>query len=275
MKNSRVLRTLAAIGLSLAVLAPFGDLDAAPKGGKGAKKPAATTPATVETKITLKPKGLSFGLSPGGVTKVYNRAIDADFKPRWKEVEPGVQMDRLRDEIDMAKQDFRLSYQEFDGKPTSLDATPMRSEYTHENDEAFMKSTRDGKERYLFFIGKKLWKVLDVYPLGEGAKWGLNFKEAVAKLKTRMGDVQGRALAADPDKGRPANEVDYTDGKIHMRAIELGEKELGVAYVDMETEGRIASMRKAKREKREDVSASVKSVLRSPSSDAPVPKPKQ
>ena len=260
MKKFSILRGLFAAFVALSVLAPAG-ADAA--GKKGKAKVSAEAPASLETKLKITPKGLKFGMKEKTVVRTYDRVIEGDFKPRWKDVEPGIQMDRLKNEIQMAKDQFRMSYQAFDGKPTSLDGGALRGEFTHNNGEGFMKIKRKGKERYLFFIKGKLWKLLDMYKLGANSKFGPDFKQAVTTIQKRFGeDVQGRPLAANPEKGQVNNEVDFTDGRIDLRLIDLGQGKLGIAYVDTNTESRLESLRKNKGEKQEDVDDSVKSVLR-------------
>jgi hypothetical protein len=272
MKKFNILRGLLAGLVGLALLVPAAEADAA---GKGKAKPKVSTeaPAALETKLKVTPKGLKFGMKLKDVLKVYNNVIEADFKPRWKQVEPGIQMERLKNEIQTAKDNFRLSYQDFDGKPASLDGSPLRGEYTHNNKEGFMRISRKGKVRRLFFIRGKL---LDEYKLGSQSKFGIDFKQAVTTIQKRLGkEVEGRPLKADEEKGRVNEEVDFSDGKVHLRLVNLGQGKLGIAYVDLDTEGRLSSLRKDKGEKQDDVDDSVKAVLRAPSPSAGPPEKKK
>ena len=63
------------------------------------KKRVSAQPAAIARAPKLKPKGLKWKLSPKAVIKLYNRAIDRDYNKKFSDVEPGIQMKRLKYEI--------------------------------------------------------------------------------------------------------------------------------------------------------------------------------
>jgi hypothetical protein len=261
MRKHGLLVKLFALAIGLALVMPSSDAEARrPK-----KKQSAAEPAALESPLTIRPKGLKFRMKRKGVLGVYGRIIEGDFSKKLKRASPGIQMQRLQHEITVKKQEFRLSYQEFDGKPTGLDTTPMRNEYSHLNREGYMEIQRRRKHRYLFFIKGKFWKQIDVYKLGSKSKFGTNFDEAIKGLEKKLG-VKGRRQAADPDNGRESEEVDFSDGMTHLRLLNWGKK-LAIVYVDKKTESNLGNLRKKKAGKGGNVDDSVKAIERDTSKD--------
>jgi uncharacterized membrane protein len=244
------------VALSVGALLLAGDAGAA---GKDKKKKDAAEPAQVE-KVSFDPSGLSFGKTPKAVAEVYDKAIDKEYLAEFEKVEPGAEMKRLEEKVQREKELIRKSYLALDDPPSTLDGTNYEGEFTYNNKEAVMRADRGGKKRVLFFIREKLWKIIDVYPLGEHAKWGADFKAAVAKLEAVTG-IEGRPLAAKPEEGRRFEEVDWADEKTHLRAINWG-KRLAIAYVDRATEAKLGELRSNKPKKKDELDPSVKGVLR-------------
>ncbi len=229
-------------------------------GGKDKKKKNDAEPAKVEQPITLVPATVTFGLAPKGVADAYDKVIDQEYVAEFEKVEPGTEMKRLEEKVQEEKDLIRNSLLVLDDPPTNLDGTNFEGEFTYHNKEAIMHADRSGKKRTLFFIRDKLWKIIDVYSLGPKAKFGPDFKSAVAKLEEAMG-VEGRARAAKAEEGRRFDEVDWADEKIHLRAINWGKK-LAIAYVDRATEAKLGELRTAKEQKKEEMDPTVKGVLR-------------
>lgn len=200
-------------------------------------------PAPVKRTPKFKPKGLKWGMGHEKLYAVYAKVIDRDYVSRYKEVEPGVQTERLEDEIRAKKHAFRMSHIEFKTPPTALDGTAFQGEYTYGNKEAMMRIKRKGKERTLFLIRDKLWKTIDVYPLGKDSKWGPTFESAVERIEKIL-KQKGRRLYADEEE-KEVREVDWADGKVHLRVINFGKKEVAVSFVDMKTEAKLDELRKS------------------------------
>jgi len=205
-------------------------------------------PSPVKRAPKFKPKGLDWRMGHKKVYQVYAKVIDRDYVRRYEEVEPGVQTERLENEIRAKKHAFRMSHLEFKTPPTALDGTAFQGEYTYGNDEAMMRIKRKGKERTLFFIKDKMWKTIDVYPLGKDSKWGETFEDAAARVEKIL-KKKGRRLYADEEE-KDVREVDWADGKVHLRVIDFGEDEVAIAFVDMKTEAKLDSLRKSEDEKK-------------------------
>ncbi|MCA9625737.1 MAG: hypothetical protein KC731_42235, partial [Myxococcales bacterium] len=112
MKHGLLAMILSA-SVGLAGMVASHDVQAAPT--KGAKKDdkkdeKKAEPGKLEAAPKLTPPGLEFKMSPKKVYEVYDKAIEKDYVKKYKEVEPGIQMQRLDYEKSQFKQAFRLSY---------------------------------------------------------------------------------------------------------------------------------------------------------------------
>lgn len=279
-KRRLALGAALAIGLGLAAT-PLPALADSPKGGpaKGAKdKGKEATPATpaqapTATKpITIQPKELAWGIDRKKLEAIYDKVIDDDFKERYRKVQPGPNMEALDAEVAERKNEFRRSYTEFGKVATGFDSTPLRPEYSYNNGEALMQVDRGGKVRYFFFIGGKLYKVIDVVKLGEKSAWGKTFVDAVAKLAKYYG-VEGRIREADAAQNRPFVEVDWRDSTSEIRAIDWGGDQVAMAFQDAVVVANLPNLRKNKESAAGNVDAGVKDVQREKPPAPPPPKP--
>lgn len=238
---------------------------APPRKGKPAKPaPPPTKPAAAKKPVAVSPAGISWGMSPGQVASVYDKLFDEDFRPRYRKVQPGPSMIALDAELAEIKAQVRRSLVRFGDVPTGYDATPLKPEYTYGNKEAVMNVTRDGRERYFFFIQDKLWKVVDEHALGEGKPWGKTFDEALGKLGAYY-LVGGRVREPDEANGLSAKEADWSDGKGHVRAVERGESGFALIFEDEATLANLASLRPNKMRDANAMDSSVTAILRKPS----------
>src|SRR5262245_16032231 len=188
MKAKRLLGALLAAGLGLVAMSHSSDVLAA--GGKPQKEAPAASPTDAPmTKkgIALPLTGIVFGQSPKQVAEAIDRLLDEDYRPIYKEVQPGVKMKALDAQLAEDKDQFRRSRIDFGKLPTGVDSTPLRGEYTYQNKECLMRLTRKGAETSFFFIQDRLWKVIVEYKLGEKSSLGKNFQEAGVKLTTIYG----------------------------------------------------------------------------------------
>jgi hypothetical protein len=272
MRKYGLLGCIVAACLGLSFMVTGETADAKPKGKAKAEKAEKVEAGKLTIAPSLTPKGLKFGADPKAVYQVYDTQIEKDFLKRYKEVEPGIQMNRLDHEKSVMKDTFRLSYQSFESPPSSLDGTKLTTEFTYGNDEGMMKIKRKGKQRYLFFIKKKLWNVIDVYPLKEGGHWGSDFKSAVDKLEKRL-KVPGKAVKPNPEAGQPYGMVMWDDGKMWLRAMDW-DNQMAVSYSDLDTVKRLGDLRKHQQEVAPEIDPSVKGVLRNNAGDAPKDDPK-
>lgn len=246
-------KTLAAlVVLSLGLASPLASTEAFAQGAPPAKgkpkdkdkKPAAPAEApTISKPVSIKPEGLAWGIGWKKLAEVYDKVIDEDYKPKYRKVQPGPETDRLDAEVAEKKAEFRRTRTEFNNTTTGYDSTPLLTEYSYNNKESLMVFTRAGKTRYFLFIGDKLWKIIDVEKLGEKARWGKTFDEAVGKINKAYG-VDGRVREPDAAAGRPFKEVDWKDAVVQVRAIDWGGDQLAIAFQESATVANLANLRK-------------------------------
>lgn len=237
------------------------------KGGKDAKAPPApTTPAKTSKAIAVSPGTITWNMTPAQVAGVYDKVLDEEFRPKYKKVQPGTAMQALDAELAERKAEIRRSLIRFGEVPTGYDATPLKGEYTYGNKEAVMNITRDGRERYFFFIQDKLYKVVDEHKLGDGLPWGKTYDEAIGKLKDYYG-VAGRVREPDGTNGLSLKEADWSNGKAHLRASMRSDSAMGLIFEDEATVAALPGMRTNKLRDATAIDPAVNDILRKP--DAP------
>ncbi len=259
-----------ALCAGLMLVTPTTGLHARPKKSKKEKSEVSRdAPAPLAKAPKLKPRGLKWKLKPKQVADIYDSAIERDYLKRYKDVEPGIQEERLKEEIRTRKRVFRQSYMQLDHPPGALDGGPFVGEYGYYNKEGYMKIKRKGRWRYLFFWKSKLYKIIDVHRLRKDGKWGASFDKAVAKVEAALG-AEGRKLAPDADEGRRRAEVDWADSKTHFRVVRWTKKKVAFVWVNKKIEGPIVAARaKAKAKKKKDMDPKVKDVLRKKKKEKP------
>lgn len=270
-----------ALGTGLSAKSAFADNKAPPakpappakgKGKEPAKPAEAAEPPMVKNPVTIAPKEIAWGIDRNKLAQIYDKVLDEDYKPRYKKVRAGPDMEALDAEVAEKKAEFRRSYLEFGNLPTGVDASPLKGEYTYKNKEAMMSITRGGKTRYFFFIQGRMWKIIDELKLGEGAAWGKDFVEAAAKLAKAYA-VEGRVRAPDPSQSRSFQEVDWKDTNTQVRAVDWPTGKFGLAFQDLATVGQLGSLRTAKPDDSGKVDPSVNDVMRTPSKKPEPPPP--
>lgn len=274
MKAKRLLGALLAAGLGLVAMSHSADVLAGAPAGKDKKEApgpatAADAPMTKKT-IALPLKGISWGQSPKQVAEALDALLDEDYRPLYKEVQPGVKMKALDAQLAEDKSQFRRSRVDFGKLPTGVDASPLRGEYTYNNKEAMLVLTRHGAVTELFFIQERLWKIIVEYKLTPDTKLGKTYQEAVVNL-SKLYEAPGRVLA--PGDGHWAVEVDWKDGPNHLRAIQRGDTALGLAYEDNATVANLTSLRPNKPAEDNGIDPSVAAIMRGNNQD-PGPPPK-
>lgn len=246
---------------------------AAPK--KDTKKPAATADApTAKKPVAVSPKELTWGIDKKKLGAIYDKVIEADFKKRYQKAQPGPEMDRLDAEVEEKKSQFRRSEIRFGSVPTGMDSTPLRPEYTYNNKELLLSIDRGGKTRYFFFIGDKMWKIVDVLDVGPKSAWGKDFDAAVAILNKHY-EVNGRVRAADEAAGRPYKEVDWKDSKSQVRAVDFDDGTFGLVFQDSATVAQLPSLRKNKDNPKPAVDPKVRDAANKKPEPPPPPKKKK
>jgi len=230
---------LLAAGIAISTGSVVSDAMAAPPAKKEA--PAAAFPPMTTRPITLSFPGIVFGMPPEKVASSIDTIIDNDYKPKYKEVSPGVNMRALDAEVAEKKAEFRRSRIDFGKLPTGVDASPLRGEYSYNNQESMMTLARNGENIEFFFIQNRLWKMIGEHHLSDTSSYGKDFQASVVKFSSING-VAGRLLQPD-NTTRFAVEVDWKDANNHLRIIQRSDTWIGVALEDIGTWQALPSLR--------------------------------
>ena len=194
---------------------------------------------------------LTWGMSHADVTKAYNQVgglFDREYDLILVRTQPGVQMQALEADRENRKAAFAGSFLEFRDTPTGYDATGVKDEYTYKNHESVMSVDKDGKHRYLFFIGDRLWKIYDEIPLKPGGTLGATYNDAVRKVASSLGVVP-RITQPNPAKHIMLLTADWQDPTTHLRADDrTGDHVVGVALEDKRTLANLPQLRANKME---------------------------
>ena len=150
--------------------------------------------------MVIEPSGLAWGMDHNKVAGVYDKQFDADYKPKYKAVSPGVKMKALDAALAEEKAVFRRSRIDFGKIPTGLDGTPLKGEFTYNNGESMMSVTRNGQTRYLFFTrascgSHRRDQARRGHPYGKDSRR--------RSFKWHCAGTPGRVLPPDAAKGRP------------------------------------------------------------------------
>jgi hypothetical protein len=260
MKAKRLLSALLTVGLTLAAATQATDVGAKPNAA-----PADPPVPATKKPITLTLTGIAWGQSPKQLGDLVDKILDDDYRPLYREVQPGIKMKELDAQIAEDKAQFRRSRVDFGKLPTGLDASPLRNEYTYNNREALLSFTRKGELVYFFFIQERLWKIIEAKKLAESNPLGKSYQDAVVKMSTTFA-VPGRVTPPDGTT-HFAVEVDWKDATTHLRAIQRGETALGLGYEDNATVANLTSLRPNKPVADNGIDPDVAAAIRGPDPD--------
>jgi hypothetical protein len=272
MKVNKLWAALLATTFGLAATATPMVVEAQAKKKNAAAAPALVGPAVAKKPIAMVPASLKWGMTTKQVESAIDAQLDEAYKPLYQKVSPGVKMRALDAQLLEEKNTFRRSKIEFGKLPTAVDNGPLRGEYSYLNKEWMLSLTRDGTTRYFFFIGDKLWKMIDEIKLAKGGPLGANFQEAAVKLSTTYG-TPGRIIQPKPDLGMFSTVIDWKDATTHVRLIERGEGAIAIAYEDSATLANIESLRPNKPKQEDAIDPAVAAAIRGPEPELGPPPP--
>jgi hypothetical protein len=246
MKRSVLAGTVAVFGLALPLFSMAHHDALVPVAHAAADAPVVGSLASMED-------GLTWGMTHAEVIKVYNSIgglFDREYDPLLAKTQPGVGMEAVEADRENRKAAFAASFLVFGDTPTGYDATGVKDEYTYKNHESIMSVDKDGKRRFLFFIGappsEHLWKIYDEVPLRAGGPYGASYAEAVALLQSRVG---GAPRVVGPSPVGPMRPVssDWQDPGTHLRADDRsGDGVVGVVLEDKRTLTALPQLRSVK-----------------------------
>jgi len=197
--------------------------------------------------------GFRWGQSPQEVIDAHSKGTSSilwkDYDERLLKMHPGPEQTQIEHERDALIDGFRArALTKFERSGSGWESSPIRGEYSVGNHESIVLVERKGKRRFFFFINERLWKIYDEVPLAAGGPWGATWAEAYQKAFGLVGGVAGRAMAAEPTKGKPYQAIDWKDSDPsrpnYLRLLDRSaEKFVGVVITDFETERNLTQLR--------------------------------
>ena len=148
---------------------------------------AEAKPSVAGTAITKMLRGLSWGSSPDKVFESLDTELKDQYRERIRAVAGNsLKVDALRKEQTQRMQAIKDSFTRFTGQRTGYEASLIRRDFRHQNNEAVIRVDEHEakRQRYYFFRYDRLWKLIISYPSdytrGE-------FSAFVDKIKRRYG----------------------------------------------------------------------------------------
>ena len=117
--------------------------------------------------ITQMLRGLSWGSSPEQVFSALETELRDEYRDRIRAVSGrSLQVDALRKEQTRRFQAIRESFTRFTGQRTGYEASLIRRDFRHQNNEAVIRVDEHEaqRQRYYFFRYDRLWKLIVSYP---------------------------------------------------------------------------------------------------------------
>ncbi len=196
--------------------------------------------------------GMRWGMTHAEVIKVYNQVgglFDKEYDPILSKTQPGPSMEAVEADRENRKTAFAGSFIEFGDTPTGYDATGVKDEFTYRNHESVMSVDKDGKRRYLFFIGappsERLWKIYDEVPLKAGGLYGATYNDAVVKMQTAVGAAP--RVVQPSLTGLKVVSSDWQDTGTHLRLDDRsGDGVVGIVIEDKRTLVALPQLRSVK-----------------------------
>jgi hypothetical protein len=231
---------------SLIVLAVNGEAAAQRRRGGRNRRPAApAAPQEAPMSEAISPAmgELRWGMSRADVLGFFRRQIQEAYRPRLAKATGAIEEDRLRAE--MGDELRRLTESEvcFRGNRTGWDASFIRDEFTHNNNECLLVKNDGNSQNFYFFINSKLWKWYKAF--NAEVFQGQDFAQFSQALQSRYGNA--RQANGELVTGSGARQwLEWQDTATRLRAIDQT-RFYGffcLVFEEKETLGNLATLRR-------------------------------
>jgi hypothetical protein len=227
----------------------------AEKKKKGKKKDASPASAQIAENMG----DLKWGMTKDEVMEKFLGKLRDKYRPLLAKTKDAVEEDRLRQEAKTELDAIKKSYVEFDGKSTGWNASFLKGEFTHGNDEAMMVVRDGNSQNFYFFIGGKFWKWYkafdaSVFPAG-------NFSTFASGVQRRFGPAKDVTAEIREGEGQ-RHWLEWQDKQTRLRAIDLTDFYgfYSLVFEEKQTVDKLATLRTTKEERGEKKHAMVESV---------------
>ena len=210
-----------ALAASVFVLAFADNADAqrrrAPRGGRRGRPAAAPQEAPVSEAISPAMGALHWGMTKAEVLTQFQTQIRERYRPQLAKAAGAIEEDRLRAEMGDELRRLRESEVCFRGEHTGWDASFIRDEFTHNNNECLLVNNDGNSQNFYFFINSKLWKWYKAF--NAEVFQGQNFAQFSTALQARYG--RSRQGTGELVPGRGSRQwLEWQDATTRLRAID-------------------------------------------------------
>lgn len=140
-----------------------------------------------------------------------------EYRPRIARATGAIEEDRLRYEMNDRIRLVRESWFEFDGRVSGYDQSFLRTEYTHNNQEAMVRIQQpQAADDYYFFIQGRLWKWYRAFKGDTFA--GVDFDTVAAAFEQRYGPGTRRE-GARIEEGPVEQWIEWHDDTTNARVM--------------------------------------------------------
>lgn len=189
---------------------------------------------------------ITWGWTRDQFVQHFRDTLREEYRPRIARAPGAIEEDRLRYEMNDRIRSVRESWFQFDGNVSGYDQSFLRTEYTHNNQEAMVRipSPRVADD-YYFFIQGKLWKWYRAFKGDTFA--GVDFDTVAAAFEQRYGPGTRREGVRIPD-GPTERWIEWHDATTNARIMDTSSYGFyALVLEDRDTASRIESLRPNRR----------------------------
>jgi hypothetical protein len=206
---------IGALGFALALSASVDAAHAAPKKkGKAAAAQHQEAPQSAELAKSM--GDVKWGMDREALLKVSTDKVREKYKPLMAKANDAMQEDKLRGAMRDELGKLRSSVVEFNGNKTGWDASFLKPEFSHNNNESMFVVNDGNSQNYYFFANGKLWKWYKAF--NADAFQGKKFDAFADALQGRFGKAAQRE--GDLNGQGKQKWLEWQDGQSRARAID-------------------------------------------------------
>jgi len=193
---------------------------------------------------------LRWGLSEHEVSAYAQRKLAAQYNEQIAKVKDPSKQAKLKADLKRAQGEVDRSLTNFEGGRSRWDQSPVAGEFNYDNNESMLVAKGEGIGSYYFFVGGRLWKLVEIT---DKAAAGGDFKKFSQAIEDKFG--KGRPKKGELTPGQGSTQwIEYLDRNSRMRAADDNGKRGGftMVYEEMATVRELASLHPKKASSRAD-----------------------
>lgn len=186
---------------------------------------------------------LHWGMTKAEVLTYFQGQIRERYRPLLAKAAGAIEEDRLRAEMGDELRRLRESEVCFRGEHTGWDASFIKDEFTHNNNECLLVRNDANSQNFYFFINSKLWKWYKAF--NAEVFQGQNFAQFSQALQARYG--ASRQGSGELSAGSGTRQwLEWQDATTRLRAIDQTHFYgfFCLVFEEKETLGNLATLRR-------------------------------